>query len=171
MDDDELATWTSLHYLLLRLPHALDTHTRSLTGLSHFEFAVLAQLITQPGATARMSRLAADAGASPSRLSNVVRRLEERGLITRVAATDDRRSMIAEVTADGRALFDRVAVDHASEIRRLVLSPLSVDQQHVLRESARRILATIDASVPTEEELAPTNPFPAEPASQASARS
>lgn len=146
LDGDELATWTSLHYLLLRLPPALDAHVRSLTGLSHFEFAVLARLATQPGEAARMTRLAAEAGASPSRLSNVVRRLEERGLITRAAAADDRRATVAEVTPEGRALFDGAAVDHAEEIRRLVLSQLDAGQQRVLRESAHRILAAIGAT-------------------------
>ena len=81
----ELDSWLPVGGLLLKLPAALDAQMQRDSGLSHFEYLVLASLSEAPERTRRMSALAALANGSLSRLSHVVKRLEARGWIERRA--------------------------------------------------------------------------------------
>jgi len=53
---------------------------------------------------------------SPGNLSDVVDKLEKRGLVCRVRATADRRQVRVELTAAGRALIGDVFPRHAGDI-------------------------------------------------------
>jgi MarR family transcriptional regulator, 2-MHQ and catechol-resistance regulon repressor len=55
---------------------------------------------------------------SPGNLSDVVDKLETRGLACRVRATDDRRQVRVELTDAGRALIEDVFPRHAADIAR-----------------------------------------------------
>jgi len=55
---------------------------------------------------------------SPGNLSDVVDKLEKRGLACRVRATDDRRQVRVELTDAGRALIEDVFPRHAADIAR-----------------------------------------------------
>jgi len=55
---------------------------------------------------------------SPGNLSDVVDKLERRGLVCRVRAQDDRRLVRVELTAPGRALIEDVFPRHAADIAR-----------------------------------------------------
>ena len=63
------------------LPGVLDTQLRRDAGLTHFEYFVLAMLSEAPERTLRMTSLAQRTNATLPRLSHVVRRLEDRGLV------------------------------------------------------------------------------------------
>src|SRR3954447_21127322 len=88
---DELRDWMPFAGLLLKLPAALDAETQRDSGLSHFEYLVLASLSEAPGRTRGMSELAVLANGSLSRLSHVVKRLEGRGWVERTPCPDDGR--------------------------------------------------------------------------------
>jgi MarR family 2-MHQ and catechol resistance regulon transcriptional repressor len=53
---------------------------------------------------------------SPGNLSDVVDKLERRGLVCRVRAVEDRRQVRVELTAAGRALIEEVFPRHAADI-------------------------------------------------------
>jgi MarR family 2-MHQ and catechol resistance regulon transcriptional repressor len=55
---------------------------------------------------------------SPGNLSDVVDKLERRGLVCRVRAEDDRRLVRVELTDPGRALIGEVFPRHAADIAR-----------------------------------------------------
>ena len=55
---------------------------------------------------------------SPGNLSDVVDKLEKRGLVCRVRATADRRQVRVELTTAGRALITEVFPRHAADIAR-----------------------------------------------------
>jgi MarR family transcriptional regulator, 2-MHQ and catechol-resistance regulon repressor len=59
----------------------------------------------------------------------VVKKLEERGLVRRVAGADDQRTVIGELTQKGHALVADVFPDHVEQLRRL-MSGLSVADKH-----------------------------------------
>ena len=80
LDADERLTWLVLVSLLQTLPGALDAQLQRDSGLSFFEYMVLAMLSEQEDRTLRMSRLAAVTNGSMSRLSHVAAKLERRGL-------------------------------------------------------------------------------------------
>lgn len=140
----ELSTWMSLAKLMVTLPSALDGRLQRESGLTYFEYMVLAALSDQPDHRMRMSDLAAFANGSVSRLSHVARRLEAQGLVRREPSPDDRRSILMTLTDDGRARMVDAAPDHVDAVRGYVMDPLTPEQIAQLGVIADRITATMD---------------------------
>ena len=140
----ELEAWKPLGGLLLKLPAALDTQMQRDSGLSHFEYLVLANLSEAPGRTRRMSALAALANGSLSRLSHVVKRLEGKGWVTRQACAEDGRYTNAVLTDEGFAKVVASAPGHVEAVRTLVLDALTDGELELLGDVARRILGRLD---------------------------
>jgi DNA-binding MarR family transcriptional regulator len=145
LDPEEQQAWRALASALVRLPAALDAQLHRDAGISHFEYQVLALLSEAPGRTLRMSALAAQAGGSLPRLSQVVARLEQRGWVRRAPDPADGRYTLATLTGQGQAKVTQAAPGHAQEVRRLVLDPLTKTQSRQLREISRRITRAIDS--------------------------
>jgi len=144
LDPDERATWMSLMSLLIKLPAALDAQLQRDSSLSHFEYNVLAGLSEMPGGSLRMSVLAALADGSLPRLSQVVARLERRGLVRRTPDPDDGRYTLATLTDAGRAMVTEAAPAHVETVRNLVFDPLTKGKARQLRDICHRILAALD---------------------------
>ena len=144
LDSDERATWMSLMSLLIKLPAALDAQLQRDSSLSQFEYNVLAGLSEMPGGSLRMSVLAALADGSLPRLSQVVARLERRGLVRRTPDPDDGRYTLATLTDAGRAVVTEAAPGHVETVRNLVFDPLPKGKARQLRDICHRILAALD---------------------------
>jgi len=145
LSTDELRAWLPVGGLLLKLPAALDAHMQRDSGLSHFEYLVLAGLSEAPGRTRRMSELAALANGSLSRLSHVVKRLEARGWVERRACPADGRYTNAVLTEAGWAKVVASAPGHVEAVRTLVLDALSTAELDQFGAMARRILGRLEA--------------------------
>jgi DNA-binding MarR family transcriptional regulator len=145
LDIEESQTWRALASTLIRLPAALDAQLRRDAGISHFEYQILALLSEAPGRTLRMSELAMQAEGSLPRLSQVVARLEQRGLVRRTPDPADGRYTLAILTDQGRAKLTEAAPGHVKEVRRLVFDSLTKAQSRQLREIGRRIMRAIDS--------------------------
>lgn len=139
LDDDERRAWLELASVVIRLPAALDTQLRREAGLTHFEYTVLAGLSEQSDRTIRMSELAVLADGSLSRLSQVVSRLERRGLVRRTPDPEDRRATLATLTEEGWDTVVATAPGHVAEVRRLVFDALTRTQVGQLRGIGERI--------------------------------
>ena len=72
-------------------------------------------------------------------ITNRIDRLEERGLVERVAAAGDRRKVIVRLTPAGLHLVDDVVLGHVATEREL-LGALSPNQQRDLAQLLRRTL-------------------------------
>jgi DNA-binding MarR family transcriptional regulator len=140
----ELTAWLPIGGLLLKLPAALDAQMQRDSGLSHFEYLVLASLSEAPERTRRMSALAALANGSLSRLSHVVTRLEGKGWITRQTCTQDGRYTNAMLTDEGWEKVRAGAPGHVEAVRTLILDALTAAELEQLGEMSRRILARLD---------------------------
>ena len=114
------------------------------SGLSHFEYLVLANLSEAPDRTRRMSALAALANGSLSRLSHVARRLEGKGFLTREACRDDGRATNAVLTDAGWEKVLASAPGHVEAVRTLVLDALSPEELDQLGAMARRLLERLE---------------------------
>jgi len=79
-------------------------------GLSPAEFDVLSTLGNTEGMT--FKELGQRTLIYKTTLTGVIDRLERQGLVRRRPSTRDRRSMIAELTPEGDALFQRVFPEH-----------------------------------------------------------
>ena len=144
LDPEERDVWLSLASLLIKLPAALDAQLQRDAGLSHFEYNVLAGLSEAPDGALRMSVLAAYAEGSLPRLSQVVARLERRGLIHRTPDPDDGRYTLAVLTDEGRAVVVAAAPGHVETVRNLVFDPLTKSKTRQLRDICLRMLSAVD---------------------------
>lgn len=144
LSDDELETWKRFSGVLVRLPFALDAQLQRDSGLTYFEYLVLAVLSEQPGRTMRMSELAGLANGSLSRLSHVAKRLEGRGLLRREPCPDDGRYTNAILTDAGWDQVVAAAPGHVGAVRAAVFDVLSPEQVVQLDEISRLVGRQLD---------------------------
>lgn len=146
LDDDEMRTWLQVVALAEVLPARLDTQVRQDSGLTHFEYQVLAMLSEAPRRTLRMSWLARRTNATLPRLSHVVKRLEDRGLVERVRSDTDARATDAVLTDSGWDQIVEAAPGHVGFVRERILDQLTRDQITGLGEIAGVLLESLDPS-------------------------
>jgi DNA-binding MarR family transcriptional regulator len=144
MTTDEMAAWQRLVAVVELLPPALDAQLLRDAKLTHFEYTVLMVLADAAERTARMTAIAASTNATLPRLSHVVRRLEERGLVERFPCPEDRRATNARITAAGLALLDAAAPGHHDTVRSVVLDALNAEQLDQLYLIAGSLLERLD---------------------------
>jgi DNA-binding MarR family transcriptional regulator len=141
----ELRSWLSVVDLLVRLPWAIDSQLQRDSGMTMSEYMAMAMLSHRPQKTMRMSELAKVTNASLSRLSHLVKRLEQRGWIRREQDSVDARVTNAVLTESGMASLAAAAPGHVSTVRRLVLDSLPAGHLRRLSQDATAIVAAIDA--------------------------
>jgi DNA-binding MarR family transcriptional regulator len=143
---EQLDSWLSVVRLLTWLPWSIDQQLQRDSNLGMVEYQVLAMLSNSPEHTMRMSVLAEVTNASLSRLSRVVKRLEDRGLVRREADPRDGRFTNAILTEEGSQTLAEAAPGHVAHVRSLVIDVLSPEQLRRLGRDADRIVSRIDTS-------------------------
>ncbi|MFY1696793.1 MarR family winged helix-turn-helix transcriptional regulator [Solwaraspora sp. WMMA2101] len=154
LTDREHEAWMALAKLMFNLPSALDAQLLRDNNLTLFDYFVLGVLSMTPGRTRRLSDLAEQVSSSLSRLSNVVTRLERRGLLRRQPDADNPRYTTAVLTDAGWDLVVAAAPGHVGAVRRYVIDGLTDHQIDVLREIAchvTRNLASGDPPIATPD--------------------
>ncbi|MEV4996203.1 MarR family winged helix-turn-helix transcriptional regulator [Streptomyces niveus] len=139
LDDQEKAAWTGLISLVLLLPAKLESPLRQEHGLTLFEYLVLSQLSEAPERKLRMGELAFLASGSLSRLSNVVKRCEQRGWVVRTPDPADGRYTLAELTDTGFDIVHEAAPTHLRAVRRIALDSLNTADQKALARIAQKL--------------------------------
>ncbi len=141
----QLASWLSVVRLITRLPWAIDAQLQRDAGLSMIEYMTMAMLSEAPARTLRMSDLAESASSSLSRLSHLVKRLEDRGFVRREADPADGRFTNAILLPAGLAKLESAAPGHVAYVRQLVIDNLSPERLRRLGQDADRIAGRIDS--------------------------
>ena len=144
LDDEQMAAWRRLVAVLELLPGVLDGQLRRDAQLTHFDYYVLAVLSEAPDRTLRLTTLAQRTNATLPRLSHVVQRLEDRGLMERFPCPQDRRATNARLTAAGWQKVVDTAPGHVATVREHVIDALSPDQINQLAAIADAILRRLD---------------------------
>jgi DNA-binding MarR family transcriptional regulator len=144
LDETERDAWLRLVAVVELLPGVLDAQLRTEAGLSHYEYFVLAMLSEAPERTLRMTALAQRTNATLPRLSHVVQRLEDRGLVERFPCAEDGRATNARLTRAGWKSVVAAAPGHVAKVRRTVLDPLTREQVVQLRDIADALLTRLD---------------------------
>ncbi len=129
--------------MFLQLPGPLDAQLQRDSGITLFEYLVLSYLSMAPHRTLRMSELAEVANGSLSRLSNVAKRLEQRGWLRREPDPCDGRYTVAHLTDSGWQLVRDAAPGHVDTVRQLVIDPLTDAQLRTLSAVGRRLRKSI----------------------------
>jgi DNA-binding MarR family transcriptional regulator len=155
LNEDEGQAWVALAKMLIWLPTALDDQLQRDSGLSHYEYGILAALSNSDAATLRMSELAIFANGSLPRLSRAVARLERRGWVTRRPDPADGRYTLAELTETGRAVVVQAAPGHVEAVNQLVFDALTTAQARQMGIIAGRILNAIDTKTDLTSKLHP----------------
>jgi DNA-binding MarR family transcriptional regulator len=144
LSEKERATWVQLSAVLTLLPAALDSQLRRDADLTLFEYYVLAMLSEAPDRTLRMSTLASQTNATLSRLSHVVTRLTDRGLVDRYSCPEDGRATNARLTALGWARLQEAAPKHVATVRDHVIDALTPRQVGQLSAITAALLGSLD---------------------------
>ena len=160
LSEDERVAWLRLMAVVELLPGVLDSQLRAEAGLTHFEYFVVAMLSEAPERTLRMTSLAQRTNATLPRLSHVVRRLEDRGLVERFPCPDDGRATNARLTDQGWEAVVSAAPGHVDTVRGHVLDPLTPKQVDELRDITGALLTRLDPDGQLTALYEPVTPNP-----------
>ena len=144
LDETQRAAWVKLIAVVELLPGVLETQLRRDSGLTHFEYFVLAMLSEAPDRTLRMTALADRVNATLPRLSHVVQRLEDRGLVERMRCPEDGRATNARLTDAGWTTVVAAAPGHVETVRAYVIDALSAQQVDQLDTIMSALLKRLD---------------------------
>jgi DNA-binding MarR family transcriptional regulator len=144
LDQEQLGAWVRLVAVLELLPGAIDGQLRRDAQLTHFDYQVLAMLSEAPERTLRMTTLATVTTATLPRLSHVVQRLEDRGLVERFPCLGDRRATNVRLTETGWQKVVDTAPGHVGAVREYVLDALTPEQVTQLSAISAAILRRLD---------------------------
>ena len=141
----EQDAWLGVATIALQLPGVLDAQLQRDSGIGFFEYSVLSWLSMAEDRTVRMSELADLSRGSLSRLSNVVKRLEQRDFVRRAPDPTNGRYTNAVLTDAGWECVVQAAPGHVKAVRHFIFDPLSASQVEALREIGGLIAAGIRA--------------------------
>ncbi len=117
-----IATYKAMHRSIAELLAKED--------LTQPQFIAL-RVLSRKGAML-MCKISEEMLVTPANVTGIIDRLEHKGLVKRVARQGDRRATIIELTTEGRAVQERVAVRY-SEMMRRALQGFTTEEQETLR--------------------------------------
>jgi len=132
LNRDELGAWRGLLRVHAGMTKTLDAELMRAHRLPLSSYEVLLYLADSPEGRLRMSELADSVLLSRSGLTRLVDRLERDGLLRRERCEEDQRGWFAEITDEGRELFERARATHLDGVRERFLSRLTSDEQRSL---------------------------------------
>lgn len=144
LSDSQTAAWTSYQRLRLRLTERLNRELTQKTGLSEADFEILTALTESPDDTVRALALRCGLEWEKSRLSHQLRRMEERGLVTREECIEDNRGSVIRVTDLGRKLAAEARICYEHAVQHYVVDVLTADQLQALGIISERILSQLE---------------------------
>jgi MarR family transcriptional regulator, 2-MHQ and catechol-resistance regulon repressor len=106
------------------------------TGLGLSDFAVL-EILLHKGPLP-VNTIGPIVDLTPGSISIAVDRLVEKGLVSRVESTEDRRVRIVALTPRGKALIDSAFRKHSGQMKR-VFSELSLEELRGLETALKKI--------------------------------
>jgi DNA-binding MarR family transcriptional regulator len=142
---DRVAPWAAL----LRVHAAVLPKLEQALAAQHMPLAwydVLLELNAAPDRRLRMSELGARVVLSRERVSRVVDELERAGLVRRERNPDDRRSLFAVLTPEGRARLRAAAPVYLEGIERHYTGHLEDEEIRVISVALQRVLEAEEAS-------------------------
>jgi len=141
LDEGEQETWRAFVTAVEGLTEHFDRQLQRDSGMPYTYYEILVALSEAPNRTLRMSTLAGARGASRSRLSHAVARLEEVGWVERRTCPTDKRGSFAMLTDDGFAALEAAAPGHVTAVREKIFDALAPEQVAMLGQISKAILA------------------------------
>jgi DNA-binding MarR family transcriptional regulator len=85
-------------------------------GMTESQFLALSLLVEN--GSMLMRRMSDEMLVTPANVTGIMDRLEEKDLVRRTSGNEDRRATIIEITPDGKALYERVAIKKAEMLQK-----------------------------------------------------
>ena len=130
---------------LRKVIRAIDLHSKQLnkySGLTAPQLLILREIVARDGITA--SEVAQNITLSPATVSNVIERMEHRGLIYRRRSNTDKRRVLMYITEQGQSLLAQAPQPLQEDfIERF--QALDEWEQSLLLSSMQRIATMMDA--------------------------
>jgi MarR family 2-MHQ and catechol resistance regulon transcriptional repressor len=148
MQDPAIAEALRAYVKLLRATRTIASRVEPLLaaqGLTMTQLGVLEAILHKGPLTHR--ELGRKVLSSAGNMTDVVDKLEARGLVRRVRAADDRRQVRVELTVAGRVLIEGLFPRHAADIARAMAGLDSRDLGH-LGELLRKLGMAAARSAP-----------------------
>jgi DNA-binding MarR family transcriptional regulator len=137
MSGPDYALDDQIGYLLRRVSQRhLAIFARHIPDITTTQFAVLARL-SELGAQSQ-NALGRETAMDAATIKGVVDRLARQGLVATAPDTADRRRLSVDLTAEGRALFDRLA-PFALDVSSRTLEPLTESESAQLTRLLMRL--------------------------------
>ena len=146
MSDNHLDLADSPGFLIRRLQQlAVSIFIQSLRdhGITPIQYTILRVIESNPNID--QATLASRSVLDASTVKDVLRRLEARGLVARIAGTKDRRTREVALSEAGRQLLLR-AEPQVQASRRRLLAPLAPAENAALLQYIRRLLDAHEAN-------------------------
>jgi DNA-binding MarR family transcriptional regulator len=138
---EQQRVWRDYLAMVGALQVAMHRQLQEDCGLSLADYDVLVALDER--CPIRVSELGDILGWEQSRLSHQLRRMRERGLLTRAGRDDDRRSADVDLTATGRAALAAAAPGHVELVRATVFEGMSDAELRALASLTTRVLGRL----------------------------
>ena len=138
------AAWTNYQRMRVRLTARINRELAREVGLSEADFEILLALTELPGESVRALTLRCGLEWEKIRLSHQLRRMEQRGLVTRENCVEDNRGSVLRVTDAGRLLADNARHHYELAVKRFVTDVLTDEQMNALGTIAETVLASLD---------------------------
>ena len=140
----EEAFWRALMRIVLSLPHRLDIDLIRAVGITANEYTTLMCLSEAPNRELRMADLANAAALSPSRMTRLVDDLQERGLVTKRASTEDGRGNVAKLTTSGLTKLKVAWPVHLASVRKRVFDHVEPSTIAQAAQALSEVAATLE---------------------------
>ncbi len=148
MNNAESTAWNTFLSAHDRVLARLDGDLAAECGMTLAEYEVLLHLAEAPDQRLRMNELAELARLSPSGLTRRFDALVRRGWVARERCEDDRRGVVAQLTAEGYERQKAAAPVHLRGTRAYFLDQLDDDQLSALGSMMERV-AELSSERPT----------------------
>lgn len=140
LNGTEDRAWRGYRRMFTLLESRLAKDLAERTDLSMADYTVLSNLVEVEGRRWRITELADRMQWSQSRLSHQIRRMEERGLVTREQAKDDGRGAVVVLTRQGLKAIAVATPDHLAAVRKHMIDLLNPDQLTALGDIAETVV-------------------------------
>jgi DNA-binding MarR family transcriptional regulator len=144
LSKDRRDAWFGMLRTHADITRRIDAELRARAELTLGEYDVLVQLSNGPAEGMRMSELARAVVLSPSGLTRRVARLEQQGLVERVA--ENARIVRSKLTREGKAALARGAPVNLEVVQALFLDQLSDSEAALLASLWHRLGRTASQS-------------------------
>jgi DNA-binding MarR family transcriptional regulator len=143
---EEDRMWRAFLQMQRALALAVD-HQLAEAGLSAADFAVLVPLSETEDRALRVRDLAIGIGWDRSRIAHQLRRMEQRGLVSRFECPTDGRGTMVWLTDEGYAAIVAAAPGHVETVRRLLVDLLDAEDLARLTAIAERVVTATSSAV------------------------